>query len=184
MKVIVFSGSLRRESFTTKLAHAFMSMAPEGAQTEFVPIGELPFINQDFENDLPEKVRELKQTIESADAVLLTTPEYNRSYSPVLKNALDWASRPHGQNSWEGLPTAVVGCSPGHIGAFGAVHHLRQVLVFLNMPAMQQPEFYLFDAASKFDDAGNLTDQATKEHIEGFWKAFVVWAERNAKTAA
>ncbi|HEY8998741.1 MAG TPA: NAD(P)H-dependent oxidoreductase [Candidatus Saccharimonadales bacterium] len=178
MKVIVFSGSLRKESFTTKLAHAFMSMAPEGVETEFVPIGELPFINQDFENDLPEKVRELKQKIVGADAVLLTTPEYNRSYSPVLKNALDWASRPAGANAWDGKPTAVIGCTPGTLGAFGAVHHLRQVLVFLNMQPMQQPEFYLAGAAQKFNDAGELTDEATKEHIVAFWQAFVTFAAR------
>ena len=178
MKVVAFSGSLRKESFTTKLVHAFIALAPEGVEVELVPIGDLPFINQDYENDLPAAVQALKAKVQSADAVLLATPEYNRSYSPVLKNALDWASRPAGANVWSGKPTAVVGCTPGTLGAFGAVHHLRQVLVFLNMQPMQQPEFYLAGAAQKFNEQGELTDEATKEHIVAFWQAFVTFAAR------
>lgn len=179
MKVIAISGSLRKESYTTKLVRAFQKATPEGLTFEMVEIGGLPLFNQDLENDLPPVVRDFKATIEGADAVLLATPEHNRSVPAAMKNALDWGSRPAGNNSWGGLPTGVVSCTPGHLGAFGANHHLRQSLVFLDMPPMQQPEFYLSDAASKFNDAGELTDDATKQHIDAFWQAFVVWINKN-----
>lgn len=124
---------------------------------------------------------ELKEQIKPADGILLVTPEYNRSIPPVLKNALDWVSRPQapvGHGPWGGKPAAIAGCSPYALGAFGAVHHLRQVLTFLNMPTMQQPEFYLSFAADKFDENGKLTDQATVEHIDGFWTAFIEFMQK------
>lgn len=179
MKVIAISGSLRKESYTTKLVRAFEKLAPEGVTFELVEVGGLPLFNQDLENNLPQVVRDFKAVIAGADAVLLATPEHNRSVPAALKNAIDWGSRPAGDNSWDGLPAGIVSCTPGHLGAFGANHHLRQSLVFLNMPPMQQPEFYLFDAASKFNDAGELTDDATKQHVDAFWQAFVVWINKN-----
>ena len=175
INIIAFSGSLRKASYTTKLAKAFIESAPAGVNIELVDISQLPLINEDLEADLPEPVRVLRERVRGADAVLLATPEYNRSYTPALKNALDWASRPSGHNCWDGKPAAVVGCSPFTLGAFGAQHHLRQVLTYLNMPTMQQPEFYLQLVADKMNDQGEITDQSTREHIEKFWKAFVVW---------
>jgi chromate reductase len=173
--IAAFSGSLRKESFNTKLVHAFGQLAPEGVKVEVIGIGDLPLINEDLENDLPLPVQRLHQAIESADAVLLATPEYNRSYSPVLKNALDWGSRPEGKNKWNKKPALVVGCTPYALGAFGAIHHLRQVLVYLNMYPLQQPEFYLAKAGDKFDAAGELTDAETKKLIVKVWAA---WMER------
>lgn len=175
INIIVLSGSLRKASYTTKLAHAFIKAAPAGVNIELVDISQLPLINEDLEIDLPESVRTLKEKVQKADAILLATPEYNRSYSPVLKNALDWVSRPSGQNSWDGKPAAIVGCTPFTLGAFGAVHHLRQVLTYLNMPTLQQPEFYLQLAADKMNDQGEIIDQSTHNHIEDFLKAFVAW---------
>lgn len=173
--VAAISGSLRRESYTTKLVKAFADLAPEGVTVKLIDISALPLINEDLEADLPQSVRDLHQEISECTAVLLATPEYNRSYSPVLKNALDWGSRPDGNNVWDGKPTAIVGCTPYSLGAFGAVHHVRQVLTYLNMPTMQQPEFYLAHAADMFDEHGKLTDESTREHIEKFWVAFVAW---------
>jgi len=175
INIIALSGSLRKDSYTTKLVHAFMKAAPAGASIEQVDIGQLPLFNEDLEADLPEPVRALRERVRRADAVLLATPEYNRSYTPALKNALDWASRPSGQNCWDGKPAAIVGCTPFTLGAFGAIHHLRQVLTYLNMPTMQQPEFYLQLVAEKMNEQGEITDESTREHIEKFWAAFVAW---------
>lgn len=176
--VIALSGSLRRESFNTKLLRAFVAQAPEGVDVKHIEIGGLPLINQDFEHNLPPKVQALHATIKEADGVLLVTPEYNRSYSPVLKNALDWGSRPYGSNDWDGKPVGIVGCSTGMWGAFGAQHHLRQVMVFLNMHPLQQPEFYLAHAAEKFDTQGKLIDPVTQEKINEYWAAFVPWIKK------
>jgi len=180
MSIIVsaFSGSLRKESFTTKLVKAFQRLAPGGVDLELVDISQLPLINQDLEENLPQTVKNLHRSIERANAILLATPEYNRSYSPVIKNALDWGSRPAGQNKWKRKPAAVVGCTPYALGAFGAQHHLRQVLVYLDMYALQQPEFYLAGVAEKFDERGELTDQKTREKIAEFWTEFVAWINR------
>jgi len=175
--IIVLSGSLRKDSYTTKLAHAFIQATPVGIHPELVDISQLPLLNEDLEADLPESVRMFREQVQRADAVLLVTPEYNRSYTPALKNALDWASRPSGQNAWDSKPAAIAGCSPFTLGGFGAVHHLRQVLTYLNMPTMQQPEFYLQFIGDKLDDQGEITDRSTREHIEKFLTAFVAWIE-------
>lgn len=178
LKIAAFSGSLRKESFNTKLVKAFQKLAPSGVTVEIIDISRLPLINEDLEADLPNSVVELHKCIESADGILLATPEYNRSYSPVLKNALDWGSRPEGQNKWNKKPAIVVGCTPYALGAFGAQHHLRQVLVYLNMYPVQQPEFYLGKAGDKFDEQGNLTDETTRKLIAGLWKEYVDWIGR------
>lgn len=175
MNIIGMSGSLRAESYTTKLLRAFQKYAPEDVTFTIIDISKLPFINQDLEANLPEPVQALHAAIEKADGVIFATPEYNRSYSPVIKNAIDWGSRPHGNNAWDGMPAGIVGCSPFSLGGFGAVHHLRQVMVFVNTAIMQQPEFYLSFAGDKFDDNGELTDEKTKEKIAEFWTAFKVW---------
>jgi chromate reductase len=173
--VAAFSGSLRKESFNTKLVRAFQQLAPQGVSVNIIPIGDLPHINEDLEADLPASVIALHKSIESAQAILLATPEYNRSYSPVLKNALDWGSRPQGKNKWNKKPALVVGASPYALGAFGAQHHLRQVLVYINMYPLQQPEFYLSKAGEKFNEAGELTDEDTRKLIGKVWNEFVQW---------
>jgi chromate reductase, NAD(P)H dehydrogenase (quinone) len=178
IKVAAFSGSLRKESFNTKLINAFQKLAPPDVTVDIIDISRLPLINEDLEADLPNAVRELHHSIESADAILLATPEYNRSYSPVLKNALDWGSRPEGQNKWNKKPAVVIGCTPYALGAFGAQHHLRQVLVYLNMYPVQQPEFYLGKVGDKFNAQGDLTDEPTKKLIARLWAEYVMWIGR------
>jgi chromate reductase len=178
IKIAAFSGSLRRGSYTTSLVKAFQKLAPDDVTLNMIDISRLPFINQDLETDLPKEVRELHGILDRSHAVLLATPEYNRSYSPVLKNALDWGSRPEGNNKWARKPVAVVGCTPYMLGAFGAQNHLRQVIMYLDMYILQQPEFYLGKAAEKFNAEGELTDKETKDLIEKFWKAFIGWIKR------
>ncbi len=172
-KVIAFSGSLRKESYTTKLVKAFKMFAPENVDLEFVNISDLPFINQDVENNLPQSVKNLHAVIQKADGVIFATPEYNRSYSPVLKNAIDWGSRPQGVNKWKQKPVAIIGCTPYALGAFGAQNHLRQVLMYLDMIPLQQPEFYLSNVADKFNDKGILKDDETKKKINEVWNALI-----------
>ena len=178
--VAVIVGSLRKESFNRKMARAMIATAPPSLKLEIVEIGQLPHYNQDLESTPPKEVTEIKQRIARCDAVLFVTPEYNRSVPGVLKNAIDCASRPYGKSAWDGKPCAVMSVSPGAIGGFGANHHLRQSLVFLNMPAMQQPEAYIGNATKLFDDKGNLTSDETREFVNKFLQAFAQWVERNA----
>ncbi len=176
--VAVFVGSLRRDSWNRKLAKALIVLAPESLKLEIVEIGNLPFYNQDLEENPPKEVNEFRQRVKSADAVLFVTPEYNRSVPAVLKNAIDMGSRPYGQNTWNGKPGAVISCTTGALGAFGANHHLRQSLVFVNVPTMGQPEAYIGNAASLFDDKGNLINDSTRDYLKKFLQAFEQWIER------
>ena len=178
--VAVFVGSLRKESFSRKIAKALIAMAPPTLKLEIVEIGHLPLYNQDFEADPPQAAREFKQKVETFDAVLFVTPEYNRGVPGCLKNAIDVGSRPYGKSSWSGKPGAVISNSPGAIGGFGANHALRQSLVFLNVPAMQQPEAYIGGIAKMFDDKGTLTNETTREFLQKFLAAYAQWVERNA----
>jgi chromate reductase len=181
--VAVFVGSLRRDSFNRKMANALVTLAPSSLKLEIVEIGGLALYNQD--DDAPGKVpsawQAFRDRVKAADAVLFVTPEYNRSVPGVLKNAIDVGSRPYGQSAWEGKPGAVISLSPGAIGAFGANQHLRQSMVFLNVPMMQQPEAYIGGAASLFDEKGNLTNATTREFLGKFLNAFVDWIERVGK---
>lgn len=177
-KIIAFSGSLREASYTTKLIKAFQKSAPEGITVDIIDISSLPFINEDLENDLPQNVKDLHGKIKNADAILFATPEYNRSYSPVLKNAIDWGSRAEGKNVWDAKPAGVIGCSPYSLGGFGAVNHLRQVMLYVNLQTMQQPEFYLPEIASKMDENGNIIDLKTQKFIDDFWTAFEQWIKK------
>jgi chromate reductase len=179
--VAAFSGSLRKESYTTKLVKAFQQFAPDTVTSKIIEIGNLPFLNEDLEANLPRSVQDLHATIDGADAILLATPEYNRSYSPILKNALDWGSRPDGKNKWKGKPVAVVGCAPYALGAFGAQNHLRQVLMYLDMPVLQQPEFYLAQADKKFNAQSALIDEETRSKIVDLWTTFVPWIQKIRK---
>jgi chromate reductase len=172
-KIVAFSGSLRKESYNTKLVKAFKMLAPENVELKLIDIGSLPFINQDLENNLPQLVKNLHIEIKKADAVIFATPEYNRSYSPVLKNAIDWGTRPEGKNKWKKKPVAIVGCTPYLLGAFGAQNHLRQVVMYADMIPLQQPEFYLGSVKDKFDKNGTLKDNDTKQKIIEVWIALV-----------
>lgn len=179
--ILGISGSLRKESVTLKLMKAFSALAPQNIEFRVADLSKLPIYNQDLELPEPDFLIEFKEQIKSADGVIFLTPEYNRSIPPVLKNALDWASRPQarvGRGTWGGKPAGVVGVTPYTLGAFGAVHHLRQVLSFLNMPTMQQPEFYLSHAEEKFDENGKLTDEVTIKFINNFWTEFDIFSER------
>lgn len=174
-KILVLPGSVRTNALCSKVTGAFETLAPEGIDLQVADIGSFPLFNQDLELPEPEFLVNFKNDIRSADAILIITPEYNRSYPAVVKNALDWGSRPPAtieNRVWNYKPTAIAGYSPYSLGGVGAVLHLRQVLTSLNMPALQQPEFYLSQAADKFDEAGNLIDEGTENFIKTFWIAF------------
>jgi chromate reductase len=171
-------GSLRKASFNGMLANALISLAPSSMKLEIVEIGQLPFYNQDLEiNPPPAQWTAFRQRVMAADAVLFVTPEYNRSVPAALKNALDVGSRPYGASVWDRKPGAVVSSSPGAIGAFGANHHLRQLLVFLNVPTMQQPEAYVGHADKLFDEHGKLVSDGTCKFLQEFMQAFAKWVE-------
>ena len=181
--VAVLVGSLRKDSLNRKVANALASLSPASLKPEIVGIGELALYNQDADapGQVPPAWQAFRDRIKRADAVLFVTPEYNRSVPGVLKNAIDVGSRPYGQSAWEGKPGAVISVSPGAIGAYGANHHLRQSMVFLNVPMMQQPEAYIGGAASLFDEKGNLTNATTREFLGKFLTAFADWIERGGK---
>ncbi len=174
----VIVGSLRKASLNRKTANALIAMAPPGLALEIVEIGDLALYDEDLEANAPAPWTTFRARIGKADAVLFVTPEYNRGVPGVLKNALDVGSRPYGKSVWDGKPGAVVSVSPGAIGGFGANHHLRQSLVFLNVPAMQQPEAYVGGAAKLFDESGKLTNDSTREFLGKFLAAFAAWIEK------
>jgi chromate reductase, NAD(P)H dehydrogenase (quinone) len=178
-KVAVLVGSLRKESFTRKLAQALIKLAPPELEPKIIEIGRMPFYNQDLETAPPEPWVEFRQAIRESDAVLFVTPEYNRSVPAALKNALDVGSRPHGRSVWSGKPGAIVSDSPGALGAFGANHHLRQSLVFLNVPAMHQPEAYVGGVDKLFDEKGDLKNEESAKFLKGFMDAFARWVTAN-----
>ena len=178
--IAVFVGSLRKESITRKVVLAMAKIAPPSLKLSIVEIGHLGPYNQDVDATPPADWVSLRDRIRKADAVLFATPEYNRSVPGFLKNVIDIASRPYGHSAWEGKPAAVISVSPGAIGAFGANHHLRQSLVFLDMPTMQQPEAYVGQAATLVDDKGEFANPSTKEFLGKFLAAFDRWIDRNA----
>ena len=178
--VAVIVGSLRKESINRKMAKALSECAPASLKLRFVEIGELPLFNQDFEATPSPAVTAFKDEIARADAVLFVTPEYNRSIPGVLKNAIDVGSRPYGKSAWTGKPGAIVSASPGSIGGFGANHHLRQSLVFLNVPVMGQPEAYVSGADKLFDETGKLINEGTRKFFENFMQSFAGWIEKNS----
>ena len=178
INVGVIVGSLRKASFNRMLANALVTLAPSSMKLEPVEIGQLPFYNEDLETDPPPaQWTAFRGRIKAADAVLFVTPEYNRSLPAVLKNALDVGSRPYGNSVWNRKPGAVLSCSPGAIGGFGANHHLRQSLVFLNVPTMQQPEAYIGHAEKLFDEHGKLAGDGTRKFLHDFMQAFAGWIE-------
>jgi len=181
--VAVIVGSLRKDSVTRKLTHAIAALAPKSLRFVEVPIGDLPLYNQDEDGHPPPAYVEFRNRVSAADAVLFATPEYNRSVPGALKNAIDVGSRPYGQSVWNEKPAAVVSVSPGAIGGFGANHHLRQSLVFLNMPTLQQPEAYVGNAFGLFGEDGELANETTAEFLRAFGQTFADWIERHAPAA-
>ena len=175
--VAVLIGSLRKASLNRRVAHALAGLAPAELRPRVVEIGDLPLYNQDLDEAPPAAWTTFRAAIKAADAVLFVTAEYNRSVPGVLKNAIDVGSRPYGASVWNGKPGAVVSVSPGAIGGFGANHHLRQSMVFLNVPMMQQPETYISGADKLFDESGNLTNEATRKFLENFINAFAKWID-------
>lgn len=182
-KVAVLVGSLRKDSINRKAAEALVRLAPPNLEFAFPSIGDLPFYNQDVEAaGAPAEWSRFRNELAAADAVLFVTPEYNRSVPGVLKNAIDVGSRSPGGSSWAKKPAAIMTVSPGGIGGFGANHHLRQSLVFLDMPLLQQPEAYVGGGFQLFDDEGELKNEDTRAFFKKFIDAFARWIEVAAQT--
>jgi chromate reductase len=180
MTVCVLVGSLRKASFNGMLAKALISLAPSSMKLDIVEIGQLPFYNEDLDTAAPPAPwTAFRQRVKAADAVLFVTPEYNRSVPAVLKNALDVGSRPYGSSVWDRKPAAIVSGSPGAIGGFGANHHLRQSLVFLNLPTMQQPEAYVGRVDKLFDEHGKFVSDGPRKFLQEFMQAFSNWSRRS-----
>ncbi|MEN5362509.1 NADPH-dependent FMN reductase [Brevundimonas intermedia] len=179
VRVALIVGSLREGSYSRAIGLEMKTIAAPGLELELIEIGHLPLYNPDLETDAPPApwVR-FREEVETTQAVLFVTPEYNRSIPGALKNALDVGSRPYGHSIWQGKPAAIVSVSPGAIGAFGANHHLRQPLVFLNMPTMQQPEAYIGNVADLLDDDGKLKKDDTRAFLKSFTDAFAEWIDK------
>jgi chromate reductase, NAD(P)H dehydrogenase (quinone) len=180
-KIAVIVGSLRREAFSRRVAAALRLLQPPTLNLEVAEIGELPLYNPDHEAQAPLPWAEFRDRIKASDAVLFVTPEYNRSMPGALKNAIDVGSRPYGKSAWEGKPCGIVSCSPGAIGGFGANHHLRQCLVFLDMPVMQQPELYIGGVDKLIDAQGTVSNDKTRGLLDKFLHAYCNWIERNMR---
>lgn len=178
-KIAVLTGSLRKESFSRKMAKALAAVAPESLSLDIIEMGGLPLYNQDIEEHPPAAWTEFRLAVAACDGVLFVTPEYNRSVPAALKNAVDVGSRPYGKSVWNGKPGAVLSISPGALGGFGANHHLRQTLVFLNVPTMAQPEAYIGNAAQLFDAGGGLSNDSIREFLTKFMQAYSAWVETN-----
>ena len=179
--VAVIVGSLRKDSLNRKAALALADLAPEGVELSIVEIGDLPHYDEDVEAaGAPEAWTRFRDQVKASDAVLFVTPEYNRSVPGVLKNAIDVGSRPYGASVFAGKPAAVMSLSMGAVGGFGANHHLRQSLVFLDMPVLQQPEAYVGNATALFDEGGALASDDTRGFFQSFITAFAGLIERHA----
>ena len=181
--VAVVVGSLRKDSVSRKLAKAFAALAPANLKFDFVEIGDLPHFDQDLEATPPAPWTAFRERIAAADGVLFVTPEFNRSVPGALKNAIDVGSRPYGQSAWNGKPGAVISVSPGGIGGFGAHHHLRQSLVFLNVPLLSQ-EAYIGNAYTLFSETGELVNDSAAEFLRSYAAAFADWIETIAPADA
>ena len=181
-RIAVVVGSLRKDSFNRRLAHALSLRAPEGFTLEHVEIGDLPLYNQDDDAHQAEPVRRLKADISGASGVIFVTPEYNRSIPGVLKNAIDHASRPYGQSAWAGKPAGVLGVSVGAAGTCMAQQHLRNILAYLDMPTLGQPEVFLQMKDGLFDTDGDIGEQSRK-FIQGWMDKYVAFVTTHAAKA-
>jgi chromate reductase len=177
-RIAVIVGSLRKDSYNLKVARLLAEMAPPHLAFDFVEIRNLPLYDEDLEKDPPTAWRDFRDAVRPAEALLFVTPEYNRSMSGALKNALDVGSRPYGSSVWEKKPGAVATASQGAIGGFGANHHLRQSCVFLDVPMMPQPEAYLSYIQKAFAADGTLADQSLGKLLERFIHAYADWVEK------
>jgi len=178
VNILGFAGSLRKSSYNKSLLRAAAELVPKGATLEIFDLEGIPPFNQDLESAMPERVKKFKSKIKSADAILIVTPEHNYSIPGVLKNAIDWASRPYGDNSFEGKPVAVMSASTGMLGGARAQYHLRQVFVFLDMHPVNKPEVLVTSANQKFDPDGRLTDEKTKELTKNLLDTLVAWTRK------
>jgi chromate reductase len=176
--IIGFAGSLRKDSYNKALLRAAVELVPKDAKLEIFDLEGIPPFNQDLEEKMPRRVKEFKAKIKAADAILIATPEHNYSVPGVLKNAIDWASRPYGDNSFEGKPAAIMSSSPGILGGARAQYHLRQVLVSLNVHAINRPEVIIASADEKVDENGNLTDEKARKKIGQLLESLIKWTRR------
>ena len=178
-QIAVFVGSLRRESFNGRFADALVQLGPKEFSFSRSAIGDLPLYNQDDDASPAAPVKRLKAEIAAADGVLFVTPEYNRSVPGVLKNAIDHASRPYGQSAWAGKPAGVIGVSIGAIGTALAQQHLRNILAYLDVPTLGQPEAFVHAKDGLFDDDGGI-GPASKAFLQGWMDRYVAWVKAHA----
>lgn len=178
VSILGFAGSLRKDSFNKALLRAARELLPADATLDEFDLEGIPPFNQDLENSPPERVREFKAKIRRADAILIASPEYNYSVPGVLKNAIDWASRPWGDNAFDGKPVAVMSASIGMLGGSRAQYHLRQIFVYLNMHPINKPEVMVPFAADKINQNGMVTDKTTKGFIKDLLEALVAWSRK------
>jgi chromate reductase len=181
ISILGFAGSLRKGSYNKALMRAALELVPKDATLELFDLEGIPPFNQDLENQPPERVKQFKQNIRKADAILIATPEYNYSIPGVLKNAIDWASRPYGDNSFEGKPVGIMSASGGMLGGSRAQYHLRQTFVFLDMRPLNRPEVIVPFAQEKIDQNGRVTDQKTGDKIKELLEALVTWTRKLQK---
>ncbi|MEH2508823.1 chromate reductase [Nitrobacteraceae bacterium AZCC 1564] len=179
--VSVIVGSLRKESYSLKIANALTKLAPASLKLNVVTLHGLSFFNQDLEANPPADWLAFRETLQKSDAVLFVTPEYNRSIPGVLKNAIDVGSRPYGKSSFNGRPAGIISNSPGPLGGVSAAMSLKQLLPGYTGPIMQQPETYLTAVGDAFDDKGNLTKEALEKVLKQYIDAFAVWVEQHKK---
>ncbi len=184
IKLLGFAGSLRNQSFNKSLLRAAVELCPNEATIEVFDLEGIPVFNQDLENQPPQIVKDFKNKIRAADAILVVTPEYNYSIPGVLKNAIDWASRPYGDNSFEGKPAAIMGASIGMLGTARAQYHLRQCFVYLDMHPINRPEVMVAFALEKFDENHHLKDEKTKKIVVDALTALVEWTRKLKGIAA
>lgn len=181
ISILGFAGSLRKGSYNKALLREALKQASKDVQLTLFDLEGIPPFNQDLESQPPEKVKEFKAKIRAADAILIATPEANYSIPGVLKNAIDWASRPYGDNAFDGKPVGIMGATIGNLGTARAQYHLRQCFIFLNMYPLNQPEVMVSSAQDKIDANGNITDPKTKEKIKELLEALVAWTRRFKK---
>jgi chromate reductase len=183
MRILGFAGSLRKGSYNRALLRTAVELAPEDAEIEVFELDGFPGFSEDLEDDPPQVVVDFKAKIRAADAILIVTPEYNYSMPGVLKNAIDWASRPYGDNVWDGKPLGIMGASMGMTGTARAQYHLRQSCVFVNMLPLNRPEVMVPFAQEKVNEAGEVTDQHTRDKVRELLAALVAWTRRLRATA-
>lgn len=171
-------GSLSKESINRRLARALVRLAPNGLRMDEIPIGELPLYNRDFDGDYPDVARSFKAAVAGADAILFVTPEYNRSIPGALKNAIDWGSRPYGDNAFSRKPTGIIGTSPGKIGTAVGQQHLRSILAFCNAPLMNSPEAYIQFTDGLITEEGEVTTESTAEFLRDYMEEFHDFIDR------